>query len=432
VNKRLFSKAIPLFLFSASLVLAQSRKIMPNSTKISEIRVVGSQRFQSHELAPVTGLKIGDTGDDAALKQAADNLAESGMFSNVTYSYISSPDGTRVKFEVLDTEKLLPIHVDNFVWLSSAELLNELQKREPLFRGGAPNAGEMYTKLADDMTAILNDMHISGTVRAFPQAPSGGGDVTGFLYSVSGVNLPVRNVEFPGASADMTSVLQKIAATTLIDTNYSRSKVNANAQFDFLPQYQMRGFLKAAFGDPVVQLQDRSTGAVTVQVPVKEGLQYKLSAVQWAENMVFSNNDLSKPLRCKPGQALNQLQLEEDLGGISKIYGTRGYMEAHLVPKFTFDDAAQTVNTEIDVHEGDQYHIGEVQFAGMTESAAAPLRKLWKLHPGDPYDSSYPPFFLTQAAMNFDLSHMKISVDERPRRETKTVDVTFHFTKAGS
>jgi outer membrane protein assembly factor BamA len=122
-------------------------------------------------------------------------------------------------------------------------------------------------------------------------------------------------------------------------------------------------------------------------------------------------------------------QLEEDMGGISKVYGTRGYMEAHLEPKFSFDDAGPSVAAEIQVREGDQYHQGDVQFTGLTESAAAALRKLWKLHPGDVYDTSYPNLFLKDASRQFDFSQMQVGLAQQAHRESKTVDVVVRFTR---
>ena len=410
------------FLFFSSGAGAQTRKITPNSDKITEIRVLGSKRFQSSELSSASGLKIGGDGDDAALKQAADRLAESGMFTSVTYSYVSSPQGTQVKFQVEDADKLFPVHADNFVWLSPEELNSELEKREPLFRGEVPGAGEMYTRLADDMTAILANGRMSG------QVPDGGA-ILGFLYTVGGVNLPVRSIEFVGASPEMNGVLQRVAASTVIDTNYSLSKLRTNANLDFLPQYRMRGFLQASFGEPTGKLQDAATGAVRVELPVKEGLQYKLSGVQWSGNMVFSTSDLSKSLRLKIGQPLNQEELEEELNGIAKVYGTRGYLDANLKPSFTFDDAGANAMVHIDAQEGAQYHFGELQFANVSESAAAPLRKFWKLRAGDVYDNTYPGTFISQAGRTFDFSQFRIQVSEQAHHDTKTVDVTFRFTK---
>jgi outer membrane protein assembly factor BamA len=69
-------------LITAAWAEAQSRTITtPNSTKLIEIRVVGSQRFQPDELAVATGLRAGDKGDESTLKQAAEHLAQTGMFS---------------------------------------------------------------------------------------------------------------------------------------------------------------------------------------------------------------------------------------------------------------------------------------------------------------------------------------------------------------
>jgi hypothetical protein len=409
---------------------AQSRTTAsPTSTKLVEIKVIGSQRFQPDELATATGLKLGDSGDENALKQAAERLAQSGMFANVTYSYTSEPKGIRAKYEVNDTDKLVPIHMDNFVWLAPVELVAELRKREPLFRGEVPNAGEMYNKLADDMKSLLADLQVAAAVRVMPEVPQNGGDVTGFLYTVEGVNLPIHSLKFAGVSGEMNGAFQKIAQSALIGSNYSRSRVLTIATLDFLPQYRMRGFLKAAFDEPLATLADRATGSVAIQLPVNEGLQYKLSTLRWSGNSAFSADELTKALKGKVRAPLNQVQLEEDLGDISKVYGTRGYMEARLNPKFTFDDSGPSVTADIQVQEGDQFHQGDVQFAGLSESAVAALRKLWKLHPGDVYDASYPNLFLQDASRQFDLSQMQIGLSRQAHRESKTVDVTFRFSR---
>jgi len=196
-----------------------------------------------------------------------------------------------------------------------------------------------------------------------------------------------------------------------------------------LPQYRMRGFLKAAFDEPLATLQDRATSSIAVRLPVNEGLQYKLSTVRWTGNQAFSIDELTKALKGKVGAPLNQVQLEEELGGISKVYGTRGYMEARLNPRFSFDDSGPSVAAEIQVQEGDQFHQGDVRFAGLSESAAATLRRLWKLHSGDVYDTSYPNLFLQGASQQFDLSQMQVGLSQQVHRESRTVDVTFRFTR---
>jgi outer membrane protein assembly factor BamA len=98
-------------------------------------------------------------------------------------------------------------------------------------------------------------------------------------------------------------------------------------------------------------------------------------------------------------------------------------MEAQLKPEYHFDDTAETVAVDVGVHEGDQYRMGQLQFLGITDSASAPLRKLWKLHGGDVYDSSYPTVFFASVGRQFDLSRFRVGASHKLQRESKTVDV---------
>lgn len=377
-------------LLSLPLAIAQPTQtasrpaVTVNSKTVTEILFTGSHRFQNAELVSASGLKTGQDGSEENLKRAADRLAATGMFADITYSYVSAPQGTRVEFHVNDNPKLLPAHFDNFVWLSRTELLKRLAEREPLFRGEIPNAGEMYLHLADDLKAMLVELGVAfGEVKVFPEVPQAGGEVVAFVYSVEGIKLPIRSIELPGVSTDLDTVLQKIVATSLLGQDYSESRLRSAAALDLLPQYRMRGFLRAKFGAPLAELQDRATGAVAVRLPVTEGNCYQLASVRWSGNSAFSASELGKALKVRSGEVANQLQLEADLGGISKIYGTRGYLEARLQPKYSFDDSAKTVSVDVDVREGGQYRMGKVTFTGLTEDASAPLYKLWKLQVGD-------------------------------------------------
>lgn len=426
--KRLIFGLALLLLPASTRTEAQTRAVAKNSTKLIQLRVAGSQRFPSAVIVDATGLHPGDDASDGPLKQAADRLAATGMFSDITYSYVSSPKGTSAEFKVTDIDKLFPAFFDNFVWMSSDDLLKELQKREPLFVGKVPNAGEMSQWLTNDLKKILETLSIPGTVRVFPRMPQYGGELIGFSYAVEGVKIPVVSVEFPGASAEMAAILQKSAAgSTLIGDNYSETKVRSIAGLDFVAQYHMRGYLKVVFGNPVALLRDRTLGSVAVTLPVQQGVQYKLAGIQWTGNKTFSQDELTKVLRSEPGKTLDQLKMEEEVGGVSKIYGTRGYMDARLDPQYTCDDSSQTVAVVIQVHEGEQYHLGTVEFHGLSERATASLRQQWKLHPGDPYDSSYPGLFLSGIGRQFDLSRVKIQYKQQPNRDTKTVDLSFTF-----
>ena len=407
---------------------AHTASTVDSSSRFSEIRVTGSHRFQPAELVMATGLAVGDQADENTMKIGADRLASSGMFSDVVYSYVAAPQGTRVEYHVNDNPKLLPAHFDNFVWLSMSDLINELEKSEPLFRGEVPNAGEMYQRLASDLKSILAKLNVSADVSVFPEASQQGGDILGFVYKVEGVKIPIRKIDFPGASPEMSAVLEEVARGKLLGNDFSVNGLRVAGAHDLIPQYRMRGFLRAEFGTPTATLVDRANGDVAVSLPVTEGISYELAGIQWSGNSVFSATELAKVVKAPLGKPANQMQLEDDLGGISKIYGTRGYMAAHLEPRFSFDDAAKKVMVAVDVREGDQYHMGDLRIEGLNEGSAQSLRKIWKLRAGDVYDTSYPGLFLAGAARQVDMSTLKVQIMQQSKPDSKTVDVTLRFT----
>lgn len=387
---------------------------------------MGSARYQTAELVSATGLKLGDAGTEAALNAGAERLASSGMFTEVTYSYVSFPEGTRAEYKVHDVEKLFPAHFDNFVWMPREELLRELRRRQPLFVGEVPDGGELYTRLAENVKAILAEKNVETTVSVHPQAPQEGGKILGFVYTVEGVRTPIRSMEFPGADAEMAAALKTVAAAR-IGSDYTEAGLSTFARLDLLPEYLARGFLKAGFEAPEFTLTEAASNAVVVRLPVKEGLRYQLSGFEWSGNSAFTAQELAKSMKVESGKWANQLRLNEDLKEISKLYGTKGYMEARLKALPTFDDSARTVAFRMEVQEGAQYHMGVVRVEG-PDAIGKKFHELWKLRMGDVFDSGYGHVFLQALGRQVDLRGFKIGVSQSMNRESRTVDLVFRFT----
>jgi outer membrane protein insertion porin family len=422
--------ALALALISAPLCAqthsAPAQKFAKNSNRITEIVVSGSTRFQPAELVSATGLKIGEDGTDEKFQTSAGLLAASGMFTDVIYSWVSSPQGLRVEFKVQDVATLLPAQFDNFVWMTRDDLLRALRQRRPLFTGEIPNAGEMYTQLGGDMQAILADMHVNATVKANPVTPQNGALIIGFQYTVEGVSIPIRTVDFPGATPEMAAILKQTSETK-IDSDYSEGALLAFTRLDLLPQYMTRGYLHARFQAPEFTPADPATNLVAVRLPVQEGLCYELKDVQWSGNTAYPAQELAKILKVKSGKVANKVQLDDDLGAISKIYGTRGYMRARLKAVPTFHDQEKTVSFLIEVTEGDQYRMGNVRLEGASEALAKKIQELWKLPAGNVFDSSYASFFLSGLGQQFDLRAYRISIRDTVNDASKTVDVSLRF-----
>ncbi len=372
---------------------------LPSSErKLIEIKVTGSKRFSEAAVAAATGLQIGTTVDEDDFKRGARRLGDTGVFTDIGYSYSYSSAGTKLELKVTDGEKFVPVRFEDFVWFTDDELLKRIKQHAPLFDGQVPLSGRLAEEVSDTLQGMLVEKGIPGQVE-FNRSGPNNGPVDSIVYQVSNVLIQIRNFEFPGAAESDVPAL-KAAAQRLANREYSRTTLNSLVQKQLLPVYYARGYLKAAFGTPETKVvKEPSTSSsddvlrnltvVDVILSVVPGEQYKLKAIEWSGNHEISTDQLQKMVRAEPGKPANTVRLADSLRDIEKLYGSRGYVSASITPEAAFDDAAASVSIRLDVKEGSLYHMGDLEFRGLDNSLTAKLRNAWKIRPGEVYDATY-------------------------------------------
>jgi len=390
--------------------------------------VRGLQRLPENDVIAATGLKIGQFAGESEFKQAAQKLGETGLFSQLTYSYNYSTAGCDLGFQVTEDEKLVPIVFENFVWFSDEQLLDQLHKRVPLFTGKVPTGGDLTEQIAHALAAIISEQHISGEVEYLPFAPEDG-PVQAYDYKINLHPVVVNSIDFPGAAPSELPLLQA-AAKPLSGEEYLRTNLRAQEQHDFLPVYRARGYLKAQFADSQAKIVgDGAQTQVDVSLPVTPGIQYKLAGLQFAGNTAFPTEKLRELIHLKAGEPANVMQLGDDIDQIHKLYGTRGYLFAEIKPVPEMDDAHATVSYQLKVIENDVYRMADLNIDGLPDENANRMLAQWQLKKGDPYDNSYLQKFFNILYRDFGLRR---SYDVAPKlsinREDKTVSVNLHFS----
>ncbi len=399
------------------------------------IKVSGSKRFPEDAIAAATGLQTGTAVTEDDFKKAARHLGDTGVFTEIGYTYSYSSAGTKLELHVTDVDKFVPAHFEDFVWFSDAELRKRIKEHAPLFDGELPVFGRLADEVSDVLQAMLVENAVPGHVE-YQRMGKEDGPVESINYHVTDVLIQVRKIEFTGAAAEDVPALEA-AAERLPEREYSRSRLNQLVQRQLLPVYYARGYLKAAFGQPQPKVvkqpsaentenEDgpRNQTIVDVMFDVTPGQQYKLKSLQWSGNHEFPAETLQKMVRAEPGQPANTIRLADNLKDIQKLYGSRGFVTTAIKADAEFDDATSTVVIHLDVKEGFVYHMGELEFRGLDNSLTAKLRSVWKIRPGDVYDSTYLGDYLPAAHkllpanLDWDVtSHVTANVRE------KTVDV---------
>ena len=407
--------------------------------KLIALKVTGTARYTDQEILAASGLQIGQNVADGDFKEAVRRLGDSGLFSDVVYSYSSANVGTRVELQLadIDKSKLVPAQFENFVWFTDDELRTALQRRVPLFKQLLPSAGNLPDRVSEALQAILTEKQFPGRVDFLRSAEESSGTLNAIVYRVEEVSIRIRSVEFPGASPEQTALLTT-AARRLTGAEYGRSSLAAVAKSDLLPVYLQRGYLKAAFGpsdarvlpqpSPAADAQGPADLQVDAIVPVKPGKIYSTSSVDWKGNSAVTTNEVASLLHLPPGQPADAVRLLRDLENMSKLYRSRGYMTVQIKPDTQFDDEKSTMHYDLNIVEGDLYQMGELEILGLDTQAKARMQAAWTLREGQPYNADYPQKFLDDTRQLVPRGvQWAVSLHETLDAKDKTVDVEIRF-----
>jgi outer membrane protein assembly factor BamA len=425
---------------SASAAVQTQKPIsqMPASARqLIGVKATGSKRFAEPDIVAATGLHLATPMNDDDFKRAARRLGDTGVFTDITYSYSYSSAGTKLEFHVVDADKFVPVRFEDFVWFSDAELLHRIKEHAPLFDGELPLSGRLPEEVSDVLQAMLVEKSIPGHVE-YERVGKSDGPVQAILYRVADVLIQIRDVEFVGAGEAELPALTA-ASKRVFEREYSRTVLRSLIEKQLLPVYYSRGYLKASFGDPqpkVVKQPSASTDEgprnltiVDVSFPVTPGQQYKLKSLQWSGNEAIPTDTLAKMVRIEPGQAANMVRLGDSLSEIQKLYGSKGFVTASITPQPSFDETAGSVAITLEVKEGPVFHMGDLEFRGLDNGLTAKLRNAWKIRPGEVYNSTYLSEYLPAAqrllppTLDWEVSpHVTANVKD------KTVDVDLIYS----
>jgi outer membrane protein assembly factor BamA len=414
---------------------AAPRPIPATSYKLIAVKVNGTKRFTQQEVATASGLPVGTVALEDDFRKAAKQLGESGAFSNIAFTFSYSSAGTKLEFQVTDADKFVPARFTDFVWFTDEELRRKVHERVPLFSGELPAVGRLPDEVSDVLQALLVENGIPGHVE-YSRKNDKSEHLEAIDYSVAGVSVRIRQLEFPGAGARELAALQT-AGERLSDREYSREFVNSFIERGVLPIYHERGYLKAACAPPQPKVI-KSTEAhadgpqatfVDVAFNVTPGIQYMLTGIEWSGNKEIPSETLQSLIHAKTGQPANLVQLEDDLKTVRELYGSRGYILSSVKVEARFDDTAGTVALHLAVDEGSVYRMGELEFRGIDNSLTARLRAAWKIRSGEVYDATYLKQFLPQARKLLP-ANLDWEVDPHVTAITrdKTVDVDLQYT----
>ena len=401
---------------------------------LGRLEFVGLKRLTRDQVITMSGLKVGQVINGAALDTAASELLKTGMFRRLSYKVHNAGNQAVVTFEVEESAISLPVVFENFVWFTDEEIVAAVRKDVVFFSGTSPASGETPDKIAAALQHLLNEKHIAGQVDYLPYVSK---DKQELLFTVKGAHIPVCSLHFPGAAAVSEADLIK-AAQPLFKSDYSQKDTMTFLPLNLMPLYRRIGNLRAEFQPPTATLETGAQcgGGVNVTIPVNEGKSYRWAKSVWDGNDKLTVEDLGTALGMNPGDLADGLKIDTGLKNVTKAYGKRGFLQPTIQPSIEFDDAASLVTYSFKINEGPRYFMGDLLINGLPPADATELKSKWTLGNNAVFDESYVDQFrqgplreFVRAMMQRSRTGMRTGVDVelRPNAQRLTVDVVVAF-----
>jgi outer membrane protein insertion porin family len=427
------------FLFSAGLALACAgfspalAQMLPGANGLlTSARATGSKRFSSSQVVALSGLHAGEPVTLQDLQNAANRLAQLGLFSEVRYRYASEGPNVSLDFEVADAPSF-PITFDNFPWFTDKEIVQALEAALPAYDGMAPQDGAYLDQVSQALAHLVATRHVQGTIEhRLVRDPLS--DQMLMQFRVAGPSLPVARVQFSDPLATQDQHVRD-RLSDLVGKPFSRFTVELFALEQVRPVYWEHGYLRARFGQPEARFFGNPNAPpanqVMVILPIEPGPVYHWAGAAWTGNSVFDAASLEQMIGLRRGDVANGMTIEGAWDRIRGKYGSEGYLDMQLAPVASYDDAHDLVRYQVAIQEGTQYRMGQLVVTGLSLEAERRLRQTWQVHPGQPFDKLYFDEFLRnivkEAFAGLSVHYAKIGHWLQRNREAKTVDVMLDF-----
>ncbi len=190
-----------------------------------------------------------------------------------------------------------------------------------------------------------------------------------------------------------------------------------------------RGYLQANVGQPnlkhIRDSEDGKTRFMTLEVPVSEGLRYRVDKLEFAGNDKVPAEVMRPLFKLKTGDYYNEKRLRQGFEKIREIYGTGGHFEMTPFPEF--EPVGDKVNVTIRINEGKQYLVNRITFQGNTTTRDNVIRREMRLYENSVFNTEalkYSVKRLNQLGYFKPLEDQKnITIDKTPGADNK-VDVS--------
>jgi outer membrane protein insertion porin family len=371
-----------------------------------------------------SGLKIGQSADNAIFAEACSKLQATGLFRTAAYRYTpGSKNGYVLVLHLEADANLTDAEIDIPNVSDSDVLWTWLHANYPLKGHQVPEndaALSFYSRAIEEYLAA-NGKRDEVTTRLGGELGPGG-KVT-VLFQPK--NLPkISSIKFEGTRDISAGDLEKRLASMIIDATYTPLQFRHLLEQNVRPLYEERGFLKVAFA---VHSENVTEGNVSVTTTVSEGKTYQLAKVS-LEGDDIPVEELLKSGNFKIGKLANWTEVLASIGAAEAPLKRDGYIRLAARTERVLHDDLGSVDVVVHMRNGTQFVFGAFRVSGLAPDLEARALGLWNLKKGQPLNLEYSTAYLKAVSVLPEFSKIRtFSTELKINPESNVADVEISF-----
>jgi outer membrane protein insertion porin family len=406
---------------------------------IERFEAVGNTSVASDTIRVYLGINPGDPYDPATLQKNFLNLWQTGLFDDIRLETDKGQTGVIVRAIVKERPRIGAVEYRGNKELTATKIGEALEKEHIDLHVGNTIEQTLVRRAAEAIRHAYTEGGFEGlSVDTTTEDMTEAGEKRIVFIINEGIKAKIATIQFTGnkafTSRRLLRVMKEIKASNLYTAIrkknlYIPSKLDEDLE-RLKNFYQDYGYQNISFGDPqVVTIRTGKKPRVKLIIPVKEGVVHSFGDVSVSGNTVFTADQIIGNWPLKKGETIRRKAIQTRADAFGDAYRARGYIYAYVNPEYVVKDK-NIVDVHLTVYEGDQFHLGRIEFQGNNTTKDKVLRREIFLEEGMIMDMET---FKQSIYKLGQLGYFKVTdnPDFKVNQDSKTVDILIKGTEEG-
>jgi outer membrane protein insertion porin family len=379
---------------------------------VLSIRVIGNRRIPKETILARLFTHPGDAVDPLAIERDFNSLWNTGYFEDVRIEREDSPKGVILNVYVREKPTIREINYKGLSSVTNSDVLERFKKAkvglsvesqydasrikraETVIKELLAEHGHQFATIKTDVKTIPPaSVSVTFNIKEGPTVK------VGKIQFVGNQHLTSRELRNSMKNLKPIGLPHSIFLEGVFARTYDASKLEEDA--DRVRQaYRDKGYFRAQVSDPLTHIRNegglsfftfrpKKGKRIDIRMPIEEGERYRLTAITFTGNTKMTNTHaLRAQFAMKDGDYFNATLVGKGLENLRKAYGQLGYINFAAVPSPKVDDANHTITLDVDIDEGKQFYVSQIEFQGNTITRDRVIRRELLIEEGQVYNSN--------------------------------------------